>query len=285
MFAAGGGYAGVDFDDCLINGELSPDSAAAVRALDSYTEISPSGTGVKVWVRHETSGGGVCEVKRVGMQARRSLRLRPLFHRDGAAVVGDAGDGGESAGGIDGGVCRQLWPEPAPAVRAATTVCHSNHCTRCREPVGGDTRREVNGCSLPRRCILAMPESISGERGHDALLGAACTCWRFALTDEQAWQTIQRFNVERCPAGDRWSEAELRRKLVEGRKKVEAAGQWGELLRKEKAGKPGRWHNHLPAWIDNLPRLRPFSASFCRQSPTDATATQSTRRVPWQRQS
>ncbi len=48
VFAEGGGYAGVDFDDCRVDGELTPEAAAAVRALNSYTEISPSGNGVKV---------------------------------------------------------------------------------------------------------------------------------------------------------------------------------------------------------------------------------------------
>jgi len=44
---------GVDLDKCLDpeSGELTPRAKAMLERLDSYAEISPSGTGVKVWVR------------------------------------------------------------------------------------------------------------------------------------------------------------------------------------------------------------------------------------------
>jgi hypothetical protein len=46
-------YVGVDLDKCLDpeSGELSPWATEILNRLDSYSEVSPSGTGVKVWVR------------------------------------------------------------------------------------------------------------------------------------------------------------------------------------------------------------------------------------------
>ena len=46
-------YVGVDLDDCLdpATGELSSWASSIVERLDSYTEISPSLTGVKIWVK------------------------------------------------------------------------------------------------------------------------------------------------------------------------------------------------------------------------------------------
>jgi primase-polymerase (primpol)-like protein len=46
-------YVGVDLDKCLDpeTGELSPWAAGILERLDSYSEISPSGTGVKIWVK------------------------------------------------------------------------------------------------------------------------------------------------------------------------------------------------------------------------------------------
>jgi hypothetical protein len=46
------GLVGVDFDKCLDpeTGELTPWAAQAIDRLDSYAEVSPSLTGVKLWV-------------------------------------------------------------------------------------------------------------------------------------------------------------------------------------------------------------------------------------------
>lgn len=45
-------YCGVDLDDCLENGELKPWATEIVRRMGgTYGEISPSGTGIKFWVR------------------------------------------------------------------------------------------------------------------------------------------------------------------------------------------------------------------------------------------
>jgi putative DNA primase/helicase len=61
VFDPGDGMIGIDFDDCLDeHGELIPDHPAAkwLSRLNSYTEISPSGTGVKVWVHASHDLGG-----------------------------------------------------------------------------------------------------------------------------------------------------------------------------------------------------------------------------------
>src|SRR5262249_1385032 len=44
------GYCGIDLDDCRDpeTGQLSPDATAIVERFASYTEVSPSGTGVKI---------------------------------------------------------------------------------------------------------------------------------------------------------------------------------------------------------------------------------------------
>jgi hypothetical protein len=49
-------YCGVDLDDCIHEGEVAPWATEIVEALDSYTEISPSGTGLKVYVLASKSG-------------------------------------------------------------------------------------------------------------------------------------------------------------------------------------------------------------------------------------
>lgn len=55
------GFMGIDFDDCLDeHGYIIPSHAAAqwLYQLNSYSEVSPSGRGVKVWVRATHDLGG-----------------------------------------------------------------------------------------------------------------------------------------------------------------------------------------------------------------------------------
>jgi len=45
------GYVGVDLDDCVTSDRIHPAAMKLIRGLNGYAEISPSGTGVKVWTR------------------------------------------------------------------------------------------------------------------------------------------------------------------------------------------------------------------------------------------
>jgi hypothetical protein len=51
FFADDDGLTGVDLDKCIIEGVISPAAKAILAQLNSYSEISPSGTGIKVWVK------------------------------------------------------------------------------------------------------------------------------------------------------------------------------------------------------------------------------------------
>jgi hypothetical protein len=52
VFAASDEYAGIDLDGCIDEaGAVAPEAMALITKLNSYTEVSPSGTGVKIWVK------------------------------------------------------------------------------------------------------------------------------------------------------------------------------------------------------------------------------------------
>ena len=79
-------YVGVDLDDCLNpeTGELSPWAATIIGRLDSYSETSPSLTGVKVWIKApETSKA----YKKPGLEIYPSRRY---FTVTGLALPGAA---------------------------------------------------------------------------------------------------------------------------------------------------------------------------------------------------
>lgn len=74
---------GVDFDDCLDDyGEIIPGHAAEMwlSRLDSYTEVSPSGRGVKLWVRasHDLGGKSGRRDAKQGVEVYRERRYFTL---------------------------------------------------------------------------------------------------------------------------------------------------------------------------------------------------------------
>lgn len=51
VFTADDPFIGVDLDDCVNGDDIHPDARKIIDALGGYAEISPSLTGVKVWLR------------------------------------------------------------------------------------------------------------------------------------------------------------------------------------------------------------------------------------------
>lgn len=73
-----------------------------------------------------------------------------------------------------------------------------------------------------------LDSAIAGQGGHAATLRVACECYRFGLTESQAWDLLSSYNASRChPA---WTEKELRHKLKEGRKLIDRENTFGSKL-------------------------------------------------------
>ena len=57
VFSKDDPYCGIDLDACISeDGEMSKGAARIVKGFDSYSEVSPSGRGVKVWVKGSVPG-------------------------------------------------------------------------------------------------------------------------------------------------------------------------------------------------------------------------------------
>src|SRR5579884_851947 len=50
-FVKGQGLVGIDLDKCIVDGTPGRWAKEVIARLDSYTEYSPSGTGIHIWVR------------------------------------------------------------------------------------------------------------------------------------------------------------------------------------------------------------------------------------------
>lgn len=119
-------FAGVDLDHCrdLETGTLAPWALSIVRAFDSYCEVSPSGTGVKIVVRGKPphngrktgTDGSAVELyghARYFTMTGCAPMSRPI--RDGQAML-DA-------------LCARLWPpaSPAPQRHASRVMERDDH--------------------------------------------------------------------------------------------------------------------------------------------------------------
>lgn len=54
VFSPNDPFTGIDLDDCIADGEVAPWAKTILLSLNSYSEVSPSGTGIKVWVEGTT---------------------------------------------------------------------------------------------------------------------------------------------------------------------------------------------------------------------------------------
>ena len=90
VFTADNGICGVDLDDAVdpATGRLYPWAAQIVPSLDTYTEWSPSGTGVKLYLYGRKPKGAGCGRDWDGED--RGLRLGPFFCHNGQPLFRNA---------------------------------------------------------------------------------------------------------------------------------------------------------------------------------------------------
>src|SRR5205814_784701 len=74
VFSPDDPYVGIDLDNSIADGVLKPWAAALVERFATYTEISPSGSGVKMW----------CRGNYPGMENETGKRVK---YRDGAVEM------------------------------------------------------------------------------------------------------------------------------------------------------------------------------------------------------
>lgn len=165
-------FAGVDFDGCVVDGEVDPHVARWLATLDSYSEFSPSGTGVKVFLRAELAGRGR-RTKRTpwGGEIEVYDRAR-YFAVTGLRVPGTPGEVRERQAEFDE-LLSALLPEPQPVERVAIP----------RTDLAGDdaTLLELARCARNGAAFSALWNGdTSGHGGDDSAADLAlCNCLAF----------------------------------------------------------------------------------------------------------
>jgi primase-polymerase (primpol)-like protein len=138
------GIVGSDFDKCIgPDGAIDPDVMCDVRSLDSYTERTPSGTGLRtlVW---GTKPGGKCKDTRRGIELYQSGRYFTLTgrHLEGTPTTIERRDEALAA------FYDRLFGTPRPKASAAAGVAANGHAAASDDELIERARRAKNGAKF-----------------------------------------------------------------------------------------------------------------------------------------
>lgn len=223
VFSEDDPFVGIDLDGCRNpeSGQVSEWAREVILRFNSYAEMSPSETGVKIFCRGKlplASGRSVklkdapkVSIKEPAVELYDRLRY---FAVTGRTLQGQA-EIQERQEAIDWFVAKFFPEEP----RAPVVDFHSNDAV----------------CERARRYLAKLPAAISGQSGHNVTFHAACVLvLGFELSEQDAIGLMLDYN-QRCQPP--WSERDIIRKVREANKQGGPRGylrnaspnNWGKI--------------------------------------------------------
>lgn len=220
VFTQDDDFIGIDLDDCLDSERKPlPWAQSIIDALKTYVEVSPSGTGLKLFFRGEFPLD----------------RGRKIKREDGGAIeVYTKGRYFTVTGNRFGDQCELA------NVESSTLASFADHYftpvnkpelqpIQYREPTASNRPDIV---SRAHKYALAYPPAISGQGGHDTTFRLACVLVNgFELDQATALTILQGWNLGCQPA---WSAKELEHK-IKSAASVGASGDRGYMLTEPEA--------------------------------------------------
>lgn len=206
VFAAGGSLFGLDLDGCLsADGEVAGWADQIIERFDTYCEVSPSGTGVKLYaagVFHDTG-----RRKQMDTTKRQSVEVYGwgrYFCFTGRRFPGSPAE----VRGCQVPLWRllfDLWPAPKPVTMPV----------RPWKPTPG----RMSLTTRAARAIARIPPSRCGQgQCHNrAYRGARLLCQDFGLSAAEAYPIFVEWIAR---STHRWTEAELLKKLHDAETKA-----------------------------------------------------------------
>ncbi len=255
VFAADDPYVGIDLDGCLDpeSGAIAPWAQPVIGKLSTYCEVSPSGSGVKLWIRGKSP---------FATGKNKKLEEESMGGKSAGIEIYDHGRffcmTGQCLSGTPASIERrdiawlkeQFWPEPKQA-------CHE-----------GNGHANNNGSqsdviARARKYADAVDPSVSGERGHDTTFRLACQLVNgFDLGIDGARPILYEYS-QRCSPP--WTEQELEHKLESASKEPGPRGyrlngqrptQSGEQEQKQETKKPSLAIVSVSSMLRDYPHLR-----------------------------
>jgi hypothetical protein len=205
-----------DFDNCIGGGgQVNPQVLSLVRRLDSYTEITPSGKGLRVLCWGTKPGPGCVKKEPFEIEIYdqgRYVTVSGILFWDGHQAWRTI----ENRQVEVDAICAELWPAPADqrGVWPATA-----EPPRLPEPPGASANQEREGdgpqsSSVEGRAIAYLDKvdpAVSGQRGHNTCFRAACDIVRFGIDNpDDVFRILWARYNDKCDPP--WTEEEVRHK-------------------------------------------------------------------------
>ena len=117
VFSDGDPFCGIDLDECIVDGLVVPGAQAIIDAFATYTEISPSGNGVKLFAEARKPEGSGCRSKQIdGFKEIEVYDTGRFFTVTGRHLAGTPRTV-EPARAALADLCNRLWPPRATQTR------------------------------------------------------------------------------------------------------------------------------------------------------------------------
>lgn len=242
MFSADDPFCGIDLDACRDpqSGSVAEWAKEIIRNLDTYAEVSPSQTGVKLFCKATLNAdtGRKLELdyppvadKHPAIEIYAKLRYFAVTGQRLAGISPRVEERSQQVAEL----CQRFWPQ-APTAGTADFYAPESVIERAR------------------KYIAQMPPAVSGQGGHKAAFKVACVLTiGFGLARDTALALLREWNQTCQPP---WSERELIHKIESALK------QPGERNYLRNAH-PSRWATvGIPDYDPPIDRVRPHTSTL-----------------------
>lgn len=281
-------YTFIDMDDCIGLNGMTPEAAALIERFNTHAEITPSASGVRIMIRAKKPEGAACVKSTVYGCSKLEVYDDQRYITVTGEHIASTPAAIENRQEELNAFCAELWPNTK-----ANTGCKSVTPSANISQGGGGGYENNNRNFASVACwnyVSQIADAVSGNCGGYTTFRAACEMWKFDLSEDEAWVLMIRFNATKCKPP--WDERELRRKLADARKRVEADGEIGcrnRGFKREGAKRVrGGYHVRLPKWIRAI-KFKPYQnavlqavADQCDKEPFDEHGSLGVARVGYE---
>ena len=262
VFTSNDQFCGIDLDGCRdpSTGFVADWAVDEVLRFSSYTEISPSQTGLKIWITADSQlAKGRKKELRVPEIVAKTPAVEIYTHGRYFAVTGQVYKNYRHVEHRESELqafLKDHWPA-APAVDAP------QH----------DWRSDNAVVERARKYVARIPGAVAGSSGHNTTFHVACTLVKgFGLSRDQAFDVLSEWNTTCLPP---WSEHELRHKIESASK---ATGDTGYL----RNAKPERYDEiRVPNYAAAPKRTEPVVARSFAGIDASELASYATQEADW----